>query len=1012
MPRDPQRSRDPGRPPALLSGRDRSRLLRLGSMLVIVLMLTVLAADPANWTWLFPKPPGPGPTLEEIAFDVQVDDPQPLRGDAFRAAANDATKAEPAPERPPADDANGWPAGLFDAVEDNTLALRAAERASYFAILDRLRSRPEAARTAGESVAFPVLMTEPNRYRGRLVRLDGVARRAVEIPAGPNEFGLEKLYDVWVFTPDSGLNPWHVVTTALPADLPRGEWFAEGTPVRVDGVFFKRQGYETGRHELHVAPLLLAATADRVVASPSPVAQSRRYAPYVLGALGGLTVLAGPAAVADAAGRPCLRGPHARPLPRRPGCEGRGREHRTGLADRRPAAPLAGRVLQDPRRRSRAALIPPAVVLPRPRVATRGSPLYGGGRTEPQRDARPLSTQGARGMTASTRDQDTPTRETVPAAGRFPLTWELTSLLPAPQTDAFREELANYRVALETLAAASDALPPVAGDPGTATAWVAFLNDYAAVSAKGTDLNALIGCYAAADAENPLYQTLEAKLSALDPLRSAVATNVEFALKTAAESTFEAFVSADPVLTANRFHLEDARRLATLRLPKDQERLAAELDVDGFSAWGRLYDRVSGALKITVIERGELVQKSPGQVTYDSPERTVRQNNFYSANKAWKSVADTAADCLNHLAGTRLTKYKRLGLTNHLDAPLLHNRMSRETLETMWQVVAQRRGVLTSYFDRKASLLGLNKLAWYDLTAPLPTGAKPASKLPYDEACDTVIRTLGGFSPEFGSFAETSLKDRWVEVENRAGKRQGGFCTGFPTAGQSRIFMTYTESADSMSTLAHELGHAYHSHVLNDEPYFLRDYPMNLAETASTFAEQILNQEQLDVAADPAAQRVILDQMLGDAVAFCMNIHTRFVFEERFHRERAEGELSAERLSALMLDAQKECYCGGLADDGYNPLFWASKLHFYITYVPFYNFPYTFGYLLSLGLYAIAREGAADFPAQYREFLRGTGRMTAEQAVQTAFGYDLRRPEFWQKSMDVIESRVERFVKS
>jgi oligoendopeptidase F len=134
------------------------------------------------------------------------------------------------------------------------------------------------------------------------------------------------------------------------------------------------------------------------------------------------------------------------------------------------------------------------------------------------------------------------------------------------------------------------------------------------------------------------------------------------------------------------------------------------------------------------------------------------------------------------------------------------------------------------------------------------------------------------------------------------------------------------------------------------------------------------------------------------------------VFEDRFHRLRAEGEVSPAKLSELMLAAQKECYCDGLADGEYNPRFWVSKLHFYITYVPFYNFPYTFGYLLSLGLYGLAKQNAKDFPQQYREFLRGTGRMTAEDAVKTAFGDDLTKPGFWQRSMDEVESRVTRFV--
>ena len=222
--------------------------------------------------------------------------------------------------------------------------------------------------------------------------------------------------------------------------------------------------------------------------------------------------------------------------------------------------------------------------------------------------------------------------------------------------------------------------------------------------------------------------------------------------------------------------------------------------------------------------------------------------------------------------------------------------------------------------------------------------------------------------------------------------------------------MTYTDSRDSMSTLAHELGHAYHSYVLNDHPVFLQDYPMNLAETASTFAEAVLGEEQLAGAASRDDQLAILDGMLGDAVAFLMNIHARFIFEDNFHNERPNGELAPERFSELMLAAQKEAYLDGLADDGWNPHFWISKLHFYISGWPFYNFPYTFGYLLSLGLYSVADEFGDEFPERYRQFLIATGCHETEEAVESSLGYDLTKPDFWNKSLDVVDRRVEQFA--
>jgi oligoendopeptidase F len=221
--------------------------------------------------------------------------------------------------------------------------------------------------------------------------------------------------------------------------------------------------------------------------------------------------------------------------------------------------------------------------------------------------------------------------------------------------------------------------------------------------------------------------------------------------------------------------------------------------------------------------------------------------------------------------------------------------------------------------------------------------------------------------------------------------------------------MTYTNSADSMSTLAHELGHAYHSWVLRDEPVFLADYPMNLAETASTFAEAVLNEQRLQRAKTDYEKLSLLEGLLGDAVAFLMNIHARFLFENAFHLERAKEELTSKRLSELMEAAQKEAYLGALADGGWNPRFWASKLHFYITGLPFYNFPYTFGYLLSLGVYAVGHETGPSFPGQYRKLLMATGCQDAEDAVQSTLGFDLRGPEFWTKSLSIIANRVQQF---
>jgi oligoendopeptidase F len=594
---------------------------------------------------------------------------------------------------------------------------------------------------------------------------------------------------------------------------------------------------------------------------------------------------------------------------------------------------------------------------------------------------------------------------------QFSQTWDLDSLLPHPETDGFRAKLATFRSDLARVAEESDRLPPLTRSAASTGAWGEFLERYAAVAATASDLSSFVSCHAAAEAGNKLFQQLEATLASFEPDKERIATNVELALRDLSPDDLGAVSGAHPTLAANAFFLQDRRQRAALRLPKELESLAADLAVDGIHAWSRLYDRISGALRVRVMERGDVVEKSPGQVSLDSPERSVRENNFFAADKSWTSIADTCAEALNHIAGTRLAIYKRLGLTSHLDPPLRYNRMTRATLDAMWSAVTARKRVLLKYLAMKAQLLGLDRLAWYDLHAPLPQAAFLGERsLSYNQACEHVLKTFHGFSSNLGKFAETAMTKKWLEVENRPGKRQGGFCTWFPTARQSRIFMTFTNSPDSMSTLAHELGHAYHSHVLKDRPFFLQDYPMNLAETASTFAEAVLNEERLKAAASRDEQLVLLDGMLADAVVYMMNIHARFLFEDRFHLERATGEIPAARLGELMRAAQQDAYCDGLAADGWNPNFWVSKLHFYISSLPFYNFPYTFGFLLSTGVYALAGEFGSQFAERYERLLLATGSLPTEQAVQSTLGYDLTQPTFWNKSLDVVERRVEEFL--
>jgi pepF/M3 family oligoendopeptidase len=385
----------------------------------------------------------------------------------------------------------------------------------------------------------------------------------------------------------------------------------------------------------------------------------------------------------------------------------------------------------------------------------------------------------------------------------------------------------------------------------------------------------------------------------------------------------------------------------------------------------------------------------------------LRQQYAADHNRVTPEAADCASivDALNHLAGFRLKLYEKRGWDEILKEPLAINRMSEETLNVMWDVIVKNKPVFVEYLNRKAKLLGTERLSWVDVEAPVGSSSQTIS---YDEGARMIEEQFRKFSPKMADFAVKAFENRWIEAEDRPGKRPGGFCTSLTVSKETRIFMTYAGTASNVSTLAHELGHGYHQFVMDDLPAMSQDYAMNVAETASTFAEMILSDSAVKEAKNEDEKLALLEDKIQRSVAFFMNVHARFLFETRFYAKRKEGLVSVEELNELMVTAQKEAFCDALSE--YHPHFWAAKLHFYITEVPFYNFPYTFGYLFSAGIYAQAQEEGAAFEQRYIDLLRDTGRMTVEELAQKHLGVDLTKPDFWQKAVDLAIADVHEFL--
>lgn len=591
-------------------------------------------------------------------------------------------------------------------------------------------------------------------------------------------------------------------------------------------------------------------------------------------------------------------------------------------------------------------------------------------------------------------------------SNRLRQTWDLETIFPGGSSsgefDAFLQKLAAD---VDTLAAQIGSLNPPANAEQTEAFDPVFENVQSA-SARFRQAGAFVSCLSAQDQNDQKAGQLSARVGSIRARWQSVVATFDSILQNTENAVWEEWMTRDSVAPIS-FNLSESRSQARDKMTPELESLALSLSVDGYQGWSSFYNTIVRHVRVKFEENGETRLLSAAQAANKLGSSDPKQREEMGRNweQAWTDVEDYCADTLNHLAGFRLSLYEKRGWENVLREPLEINRMSDQTLNTMWQVITDNKSVFVEYLNRKARLLGTEKLGWHDVDAPI---GESESKIHYDDAADLIVEQFRSFSPRMADFAQRAFDNHWIEAEDRAGKRPGGFCTALPLTKQTRIFMTYSGTASNVSTLAHELGHGYHQHVMDELPTFSQRYAMNVAETASTFAEMIVADSLVKKAETQEERIVLLEDKIQRSVAFFMNIHARFLFETRFYEKRRSGLLTPQDLSELMVEAQEEAFCGAL--DDYHPHFWASKLHFYNMGVPFYNFPYTFGYLFSAGIYAQAQREGQSFADKYDALLLDTGRMTVEELASKHLGVDLTKPDFWQAAVDMSVADVRSFL--
>ncbi len=581
------------------------------------------------------------------------------------------------------------------------------------------------------------------------------------------------------------------------------------------------------------------------------------------------------------------------------------------------------------------------------------------------------------------------------------LTWDLDVILEGgPGGPAFEEEYASLEADLRVLASRSAALAPV---PDSAV-FAGLLLDLERISPRIDTLFSFTGCHAAADSQGDAPIRAEARMSALAGLSAQTWVPAKDRIGSMPQVAFDALV-AEPSLAHMRNLLLTDRAQGRLRLSEKEESLLAALAQDGISAWGQLYDIEAGSLSVT-LDRGngpETLSAGQAAQLYWDADRAVRQAAFVAVRAGWSTIARRCAMALDHITGTRLTLNDRRGL-DELDEPLVQARIARPTLMAIIEACREARPMMKRYLRAKARAMKLPKLEWHDVYAPLGEEGPGAT---YADAQDVIVRQFGEFAPGMAEFAERALKNRWVEVEDRPGKRAGGFCTDVPTRHETRIFMTWCANDKAAGTLAHELGHAFHAEVLFGNPVAQRRLPMTLAETASTFAEALVREATRALATTPGARLRILDNSLQDAAAFLCNVAARFELERELYAMRRKGPLEADALSAATRRIFTEWFGDEL--EGVDDLFWAHKLHFYIPGLAFYNYPYIFGYLFANLVYEAFRPQGAGAEAAYRRLLARTGDDDAETIAREELGLDLGDVATWRRAMAGVARDVEAF---
>ncbi|MBI1755707.1 MAG: M3 family oligoendopeptidase [Fimbriimonas ginsengisoli] len=580
--------------------------------------------------------------------------------------------------------------------------------------------------------------------------------------------------------------------------------------------------------------------------------------------------------------------------------------------------------------------------------------------------------------------------------------WDLTPFFPSIESPEFHEAFASFGRdigRLEAIVAEHRLGRDAPLDRALFDQVIGLLN---AVLEQRTLFQAYLSAHTTTDATDVVAQAKESELDGLHTRFQKVRARLTAWIGSIDE---KALLGSTPRARDHSYFIEKCQVGARHQMSPAEEELAAELQPIAGAAWEKLYGNVSSLIQTTVpLPEGDRVlpMSAIRNLAYEA-DRRIRQVAFETELATWKANEVPLAAALNSIKGQVGTLNRRRGWESPLDEALFQANIDRATLDAMLGAARDAFPDFRRYLKAKARALGVGRLAFFDLFAPVGDSAR---QWPYEEAERFVEMNFATFSDKLADSARRAFRERWIDAEARTGKRDGAYCAPYPK-GISRVMMNFRPSFGSVKTLAHELGHAYHNLCLGERTAIQQDIPMTLAETASIFCETIMKRAALK--AMPEGERItLLEASLQSECQVVVDITSRFIFESGVFEGRIERELSAAELCGLMRNAQLDTYGDALDPERLHPYMWAAKPHYYASEESFYNFPYMFGLLFGLGLYGLYEAEPAGFHERYDELLSTSG-MADAATLAASVGIDIRSKAFWARGLATIRDEIDQF---